>query len=91
SVKEKVVAEKAEVVVEKKSDAIVVEKPKKKDLKRKSSGIKIDEGRSKSKHDKARRKDESSTESDDVIPLAQKLKQKTPKAFAKEMDKIFSK
>ncbi|MCI72621.1 hypothetical protein A2U01_0093884, partial [Trifolium medium] len=70
SVKEKVVAEKAGVVIEKvdvvvskKSDAAVVEKPKKKDLKRKSSGIKIEEGRSKSKHDKARRKDESSTES----------------------------
>ncbi|MCI92778.1 hypothetical protein A2U01_0114075, partial [Trifolium medium] len=43
-VKEKVVAEKAEVVVAEKTDAVVVEKPKKKDLKRKSSGIKIDEG-----------------------------------------------
>ncbi|MCI86778.1 hypothetical protein A2U01_0108059, partial [Trifolium medium] len=32
SVTEKVVAEKAEVVVEKESDAAVVEKPKKKDL-----------------------------------------------------------
>ncbi|MCI83007.1 hypothetical protein A2U01_0104281, partial [Trifolium medium] len=63
SVKEKVVAEKAKVVAEKvdvvvakKSDAAVAEKPKKKDSKRKFSGIKIDEGRSKSKHDKARKK-----------------------------------
>ncbi|MCI50865.1 hypothetical protein A2U01_0072109, partial [Trifolium medium] len=39
-------------------------------------GIKIDEGRTKRKHDKASEQDDSSTESDDV-PLAQKLKQKT--------------
>ncbi|MCI83343.1 hypothetical protein A2U01_0104619, partial [Trifolium medium] len=51
-VKEKVVAEKAEVVVAEKADAVVAEKAKKKDVKRKSSGIKIDEGRSKLKHDK---------------------------------------
>ncbi|MCI62986.1 hypothetical protein A2U01_0084243, partial [Trifolium medium] len=69
-VKEKVVAEKAEDVV--------AEKEKKKDRKRKSSGIKIDEGRSKIKHDKKSKQDNSDTESDDV-PLAQKLKQKTSK------------
>ncbi|MCI39310.1 hypothetical protein A2U01_0060541, partial [Trifolium medium] len=80
-VKEKVVAEKTEVVV--------AEKAKKKDKKRKSSRVKIDEGRSKIRHDKASKQDESSTESDDV-PLAQKLKQKTPKAYAKEMHKKFS-
>ncbi|MCI79695.1 hypothetical protein A2U01_0100966, partial [Trifolium medium] len=70
-VKEKVVAEKVEVVV--------AGKAKKKDRKRKHSGINIDEGRSKMKDDK---QDESSgTESDDV-PLAQKLKQKTSEAYA---------
>ncbi|MCI95771.1 hypothetical protein A2U01_0117070, partial [Trifolium medium] len=67
SVKEKVVAEKAEVVVAEKSDDVVAKKPKKKDLKRKSSGVKIDEGRSKSKHDKARKDNDSSTESDDAV------------------------
>ncbi|MCI69760.1 hypothetical protein A2U01_0091023, partial [Trifolium medium] len=50
-----------EKVIEKKD----VEKEKK-DKKRKAPGIKIDEGRSKMKHDKKDEKDESSTESDDV-------------------------
>ncbi|MCI85775.1 hypothetical protein A2U01_0107054, partial [Trifolium medium] len=72
------------------ADAVVAEKAKRKDLKRKSSGVKIDEGRSKMRHDKASNKDESSTESDDDVPLAQKLKQKTSKAYAKEMHKKFS-
>ncbi|MCI90653.1 hypothetical protein A2U01_0111947, partial [Trifolium medium] len=67
----------------------VAEKAKKKDKKRKSSGIKIDEGRSKMRHDKRSKEDESSTESD-AIPLAQRLKQKTSKAYAKEMHKKFS-
>ncbi|MCI33159.1 hypothetical protein A2U01_0054375, partial [Trifolium medium] len=61
----------------------------KKDKKRKSSGIKIDEGRTKRRHDKASEQDDSSTESDDV-PLAQKLKQKTSQGYAKEMHKTFS-
>ncbi|MCI47368.1 hypothetical protein A2U01_0068609, partial [Trifolium medium] len=62
SVKEQVVKEK-----------VVAEKAKKKDRKRKFSGIKIDEGRSKMKDDKASKQNESSgTESDDV-PLAQRL------------------
>ncbi|MCI36108.1 hypothetical protein A2U01_0057330, partial [Trifolium medium] len=52
------VAEKIEVVV-------TEEGKKKKDKKRKSSGIKIVEGRSKAKHDKRSKKDESSTESDE--------------------------
>ncbi|MCI68567.1 hypothetical protein A2U01_0089828, partial [Trifolium medium] len=74
-----------------KADAVVAEKAKKKDLKRKSSGVKIDEGRSKMRHDKASEQNDSSgTESDDDVPLAQKLKQKTPKAYAKEMHKKFS-
>ncbi|MCI95459.1 hypothetical protein A2U01_0116757, partial [Trifolium medium] len=67
----KVVKEKSDQKVE----AAVAEKAKKKDLKRKAPGIKIDEGRTKRKHDKKGEEDESSTESDDV-PLAQKLKQK---------------
>ncbi|MCI93823.1 hypothetical protein A2U01_0115121, partial [Trifolium medium] len=41
SVKEKVVAEKTEVVVAEKTYAVVAEKPKKKNSKRKSSGVKI--------------------------------------------------
>ncbi|MCI43608.1 hypothetical protein A2U01_0064846, partial [Trifolium medium] len=53
-VKEKVVAEKEKVVVAK-EDVVVAEKAKKKDLKRKSTGIKIDEGRSKRRHDKTRK------------------------------------
>ncbi|MCI36129.1 hypothetical protein A2U01_0057351, partial [Trifolium medium] len=88
-VKEKVVAEKAEVVVAEKAEAVVAEKAKKNDKKRKSSRVKIDEGRSKMRHDKKSKEDESSTESDD-IPLAQKLKQKTSKAYTKEMHKNFS-
>ncbi|MCI85386.1 hypothetical protein A2U01_0106665, partial [Trifolium medium] len=70
-VKEKVVAEKAEVVVAEKTDDVVAEKAKKKDLKRKSFGIKIDEGRSKMRHGKTSKEDDSSTESDDDVPLAQ--------------------
>ncbi|MCI69345.1 hypothetical protein A2U01_0090607, partial [Trifolium medium] len=52
TVEEKVVEEK--VVEEKvdKKEAVIAEKAKKKDLKRKSSGIKIDEGGSKMRHDK---------------------------------------
>ncbi|MCI94294.1 hypothetical protein A2U01_0115592, partial [Trifolium medium] len=42
-VKEKVVAEKGDVVMAEKADAVIAKKPKKKDLKRKPSGIKIDE------------------------------------------------
>ncbi|MCI65766.1 hypothetical protein A2U01_0087024, partial [Trifolium medium] len=57
---------------------------------RKAPGIKIDEGRTKRKHDKKGGEDESSTESDDV-PLSQKLKQKTSEGYAKEMHKTFSK
>ncbi|MCI91778.1 hypothetical protein A2U01_0113073, partial [Trifolium medium] len=68
SVKEKIVKEK----VDQKAEAVVVEKSMKKDKKRKSYGIKIDEGRSKLRHDKRSKEDES-TESDDV-PLAQRLK-----------------
>ncbi|MCI49949.1 hypothetical protein A2U01_0071193, partial [Trifolium medium] len=86
SVKEKVVKEK---VVAEKAETVVAEKAKKKDKKRKSSGVKIDEGKSKMRYDKGSKKDESSTESDDV-PLAQRLKQKTSKAYAKEMHKKFS-
>ncbi|MCI87845.1 hypothetical protein A2U01_0109130, partial [Trifolium medium] len=68
-------------------DAVVAEKAKKKDLKRKSSGINIDKGRSKKRHDKSKKEDDSSTEVDDDVPLAQKLKQKTSETYAKEMHK----
>ncbi|MCI51111.1 hypothetical protein A2U01_0072355, partial [Trifolium medium] len=44
---------------------VVVAVEGKKDKKRKSSGINIDEGRSKLKHDKRSKIDESSTESDE--------------------------
>ncbi|MCI39994.1 hypothetical protein A2U01_0061226, partial [Trifolium medium] len=84
TVEEKVVEEK----VDQKED-VVAEKAKKKDMKRKSSGIKFDEGRSKMRHDKRNKEDESSTESDEV-PLAQKLKQETSEAYSKEMHKKFS-
>ncbi|MCI85668.1 hypothetical protein A2U01_0106947, partial [Trifolium medium] len=42
------------------------------------------------KHDKKSKKDDSSTESDEKT-LAQRLKQKTSDAYAKEMHKKFSK
>ncbi|MCI61526.1 hypothetical protein A2U01_0082783, partial [Trifolium medium] len=86
---EKIVKEKISVE-EKKDDqkeVVVAKKTKKKDKKRKSSGIKIDEGRSKMWHDKASKKDDDSGIESDDIPLAQKLKQKTSKAYAKEMHK----
>ncbi|MCI84246.1 hypothetical protein A2U01_0105522, partial [Trifolium medium] len=57
--KEKIVKEK----VDQKAEAMVVEKSMKKDKERKSYGIKIDEGRSKLRHDKRSKEDES-TESD---------------------------
>ncbi|MCI91017.1 hypothetical protein A2U01_0112311, partial [Trifolium medium] len=69
--------------VDQKVEAVVAEKAKKKVLKRKAPGIKIDEGRTKIRHDKGSKEDESSTESDDV-PLAQRLKQKTSEAYAKD-------
>ncbi|MCI47397.1 hypothetical protein A2U01_0068639, partial [Trifolium medium] len=71
-------------------EKVVVEEGKKKDKKRRSSGIKIYEGRSKMKHDKRSKKDDSCTESDEET-FAQRLKQKTSEAYAKEMDKTFSK
>ncbi|MCI77340.1 hypothetical protein A2U01_0098610, partial [Trifolium medium] len=71
-------------------EKVVVEEVKKKDKKRKSSGITIDEGRSKLKHDKGNKKDDSCTESDEET-LAQRLKHKTSEAYAKEMHKKFSK
>ncbi|MCI71052.1 hypothetical protein A2U01_0092315, partial [Trifolium medium] len=49
------------------------------DKKRKSSGIKIDEGRSKMRHDKGSKKDDSCTKSDEET-MAQRLKQKTSEA-----------
>ncbi|MCI62830.1 hypothetical protein A2U01_0084087, partial [Trifolium medium] len=67
-------------------EKIVVEEVKKKGMKRRSSGIKFDEGRSKMNHDKKSKKDESNTESDDETP-AQRIKQKTSEAYAKEMHK----
>ncbi|MCI21100.1 hypothetical protein A2U01_0042264, partial [Trifolium medium] len=73
-----------------KEEVVVAEEGKKKDKKRKSAGIKIDERRSKMKHDKRSKKDESSTESDEET-LAQRLKQKTSEAYAKEMHEKFSK
>ncbi|MCI25053.1 hypothetical protein A2U01_0046241, partial [Trifolium medium] len=82
--------EKVEVVVAEKVEVVVAEEGKKEDKKRKSTGIKIDEGRAKRKHDKRSKKDDSSTESDDKT-LDQKLKQKTSEAYAKEMHKKFSK
>ncbi|MCI43787.1 hypothetical protein A2U01_0065025, partial [Trifolium medium] len=42
-------------------EKVVVEEVKKKDKKIKSFGIKIDEGRSKKKHDKESKKDDSCT------------------------------
>ncbi|MCI72986.1 hypothetical protein A2U01_0094250, partial [Trifolium medium] len=42
------------------------------------------------RHDKASKKDNSSSESDEV-PLAQRLKQKSFEDYAKEMHKKFSK
>ncbi|MCI53884.1 hypothetical protein A2U01_0075131, partial [Trifolium medium] len=77
-----------EKVVEK--EAVVAEEGKKKDKKRRAPGIKIDEGRSKLKHDNMSKIDESSTESDEET-LGQMLKQKTSEAYAKEMHKKFSK
>ncbi|MCI64778.1 hypothetical protein A2U01_0086036, partial [Trifolium medium] len=77
-------AEKEKVIVDEKEEAIVAEVgEKKKDKKRKSAGIKIDKGRSKRRHDKKSKKSDSSTESDEEI-LAQRLKQKTSEAYAKE-------
>ncbi|MCI27057.1 hypothetical protein A2U01_0048255, partial [Trifolium medium] len=84
SVKEKFVKEK----VDQKAEVVIVEKSLKKDKKRKSHGIKIDEGRSKLRHDKRSKEDES-TESDDV-PLAQRLKHKTSEAYGKDMHNKFS-
>ncbi|MCI91963.1 hypothetical protein A2U01_0113259, partial [Trifolium medium] len=49
----------------------VVEEGKKKDKKRRASGVKIDEGRSKLKHNKRSKKDDSCTESDEET-LAQR-------------------
>ncbi|MCI47054.1 hypothetical protein A2U01_0068295, partial [Trifolium medium] len=63
---------------------------KKKDKKRKSAGIKIDEGRSKKRHDKKSKKNDPSTESDEET-LAQRLKQKTKEAYAKELHQKFLK
>ncbi|MCI61200.1 hypothetical protein A2U01_0082457, partial [Trifolium medium] len=61
----------------KKEEVIVAEAGKKKsDKKRKAVGIKIDEGRTKKRHDKKAKTNDSSTESDEET-LAQKLKQKT--------------
>ncbi|MCI52094.1 hypothetical protein A2U01_0073338, partial [Trifolium medium] len=71
-------------------EKVVTEEGKKKDKKRKASGVKIDEGRSKMKHDKRSKKDESCTESDEET-LAQRLKQKTSEDYANEMKKKFSK
>ncbi|MCI67252.1 hypothetical protein A2U01_0088510, partial [Trifolium medium] len=48
------------------------------------------EGRSKMKHDKESKQNESSGTDSDDIPLTQKLKQKTSKAYAQEMHKKFS-
>ncbi|MCI80244.1 hypothetical protein A2U01_0101515, partial [Trifolium medium] len=74
-----VVAKKIEFAADGKKD-------KKEDKKRKASGIRIVEGRSKLKHDKRSKEDESGTESDDV-PLSQKLKQRTSEDYTKEMTK----
>ncbi|MCI46172.1 hypothetical protein A2U01_0067412, partial [Trifolium medium] len=64
--KEKViVAEKEEVIVAEKEEVVATEVGKKKEKKRKSYGIKIVEGRTKTKHDKRSKKDDSSTESDE--------------------------
>ncbi|MCI35750.1 hypothetical protein A2U01_0056971, partial [Trifolium medium] len=69
----------------KKEEVIVAEAGKKKnDKKRKAVGIRIDEERSKKIHDKKAKTSDSGTESDEVT-LAQKLKQKTLEAYAKEM------
>ncbi|MCI58541.1 hypothetical protein A2U01_0079796, partial [Trifolium medium] len=62
---------------------------KKKDKKRKTVGIKIDEGRTKTRHDKRSKKNDSSTKSDEVTP-AHRLKQKTSEAYAKEIHQKFS-
>ncbi|MCI47575.1 hypothetical protein A2U01_0068817, partial [Trifolium medium] len=63
---------------------------KKGDKKRKAVGVRIDEERTKKRHDKKAKTSDSGTESDEV-PLAQKLKQKTSEAYAKEMHQKFSK
>ncbi|MCI62132.1 hypothetical protein A2U01_0083389, partial [Trifolium medium] len=63
-------------------EKVVVEEGKKKDKKRRSSGIKINDGRSKMKHDKRSKKDDSCTKTDEET-LAQRLKQKTSEAYAK--------
>ncbi|MCI34191.1 hypothetical protein A2U01_0055409, partial [Trifolium medium] len=57
---------KEEVIFAEKKEVIVAKAGKKKDSKkRKSVGIKIDEGRSKRRHDKRTKKNDSSTESDE--------------------------
>ncbi|MCI20396.1 hypothetical protein A2U01_0041558, partial [Trifolium medium] len=82
--------EKEKEIVAEEEIVAAAEEGKKKDNKRKSSGVKIVEGRTKMKHDKKSKKDDSSTESDEEI-LAQRLKQKTSEAYAKEMHKKISK
>ncbi|MCI42442.1 hypothetical protein A2U01_0063679, partial [Trifolium medium] len=85
------VAEKEKVIGSEKEEMVVAEdSKKKKNKKRKTVGIKIDEGRSKRRHDKKSKKNDSSTETDDET-LAQRLKQKTSEAYAKEMHQKFSK
>ncbi|MCI33454.1 hypothetical protein A2U01_0054671, partial [Trifolium medium] len=82
------VAEKKKVI--EKKEMIVAEAGKKKDKKRKSVGIKIDEGKSKRRQEKRAKKNDLSTESDEET-LAQRLKHKTLEAYAKEMHQKFSK
>ncbi|MCI33246.1 hypothetical protein A2U01_0054463, partial [Trifolium medium] len=75
----------------KKEEEIVAEAGKKKNKKkRKAVGIRIDEERTKKRHDKKAKTSDSGTESDEVT-IAQKLKQETSEAYAKEMHQKFSK
>ncbi|MCI63948.1 hypothetical protein A2U01_0085205, partial [Trifolium medium] len=63
--KEKVITseKEKEIVAEKEKVVAAEDGKKKKEKKRKSVGIKIDEGRTKTKHDKRSKKNDSSTES----------------------------
>ncbi|MCI46751.1 hypothetical protein A2U01_0067992, partial [Trifolium medium] len=76
---------------EAKKEKVVKEAGKKKeDKKRKASGIRIDEGKSKKRHDKKARLSDSGTESDERT-LAQRMKHMSAEDTFKEMHRRLSK
>ncbi|MCI35131.1 hypothetical protein A2U01_0056352, partial [Trifolium medium] len=76
--------------VKKEEEVVKVAGKKKGEKKRKVVGIKIDEGRTKQRHDNKAKTSDSCTESDEKT-LAQRMKQKTLEDLAKEMHHKFSK